>query len=73
MNDRTIIFKPTASRACGQKETIMHKVLAYALLVIGVSSFAMGAPVPEIGPASAGSALALLSGAVLVIRGRRKK
>jgi uncharacterized membrane protein HdeD (DUF308 family) len=50
----------------------MQKVLGYTLLVIGVSSFAMGA-VPEIDPASAGSALALLSGAVLVIRGRRKK
>jgi hypothetical protein len=51
----------------------MQKVLAYALLIIGASSFAIGGPVPEIDAASAGSALALLSGAVLVIRGRRKK
>ncbi len=44
------------------------------LLVIGASAFAMGVPaVPEISAGSAGSAVALLSGALLVIRGRRKK
>jgi hypothetical protein len=44
------------------------------LLVAGASAFAMGVPaVPEIGVGSAGSAVALLSGALLVIRGRHKK
>jgi hypothetical protein len=41
------------------------------LLIAGASQLAM-ASVPEIGAASAGSALALVSGALLVIRGRRK-
>jgi len=38
--------------------------------VSGIASATVGAP--EIDPGSAGSALALLSGALLVIRGRRK-
>jgi hypothetical protein len=42
------------------------------LLLIGMGSAAL-ATVPEISPASAGSALALISGAVLVMRGRRTK
>jgi len=48
------------------------KLLGSVLLLIGVGSVASAA-VPEISPASAGSALALISGAVLVMRGRRKK
>ena len=52
----------------------MRRVLGMMLLVVGASHFAMGvSTVPEIGVGSAGSALALLSGALLVIRGRRKK
>jgi hypothetical protein len=43
------------------------------LLLIGMGSAAFANSVPEINPASAGSALALISGAVLVMRGRRKK
>jgi len=43
------------------------------LLLAGAASFACAAPVPEIGPGSAGSAIALLSGALLVYRGRRKR
>jgi|HubBroStandDraft_5_1064220.scaffolds.fasta_scaffold1227193_1 hypothetical protein len=50
----------------------MLKVTGMILLVVGTSTFAFGALVPEIGVGSAGSALALLSGALLVIRGRRK-
>jgi len=45
------------------------------ILLVGVAGSAMaGGPVatPEIDSASAGGALALLSGALLVIRGRRK-
>lgn len=51
----------------------MTKALGMLLLLVGASSFAMAATVPEVGAGSAGSALALLSGALLVIRGRRKK
>ena len=47
-------------------------VLGIMLLVAGASTYAMAA-VPEIAPASAGSAVALVSGMLLVIRGRRKK
>ncbi len=53
----------------------MNKALGMMLLLVGVSSFAMAATVavPEIGAGSVGSAVALVSGALLVIRGRRKK
>jgi hypothetical protein len=45
------------------------------VLLVGVSTLAMaGTPnVPEISSASAVAALTLFSGALLVIRGRRKK
>jgi hypothetical protein len=49
------------------------KLLGGVLLLVGMGSAAFASPVPEINPASAGSALALISGAVLVMRGRRKK
>jgi hypothetical protein len=51
------------------------KSAGLALLLMGFSSlvFAGGTAVPEISPASGVAALAILSGAVLVIRGRRKK
>ena len=50
------------------------KLLGMALLLVGVSSFASAIySVPEIDAGSAGSALALLSGAVLIIRSRRRK
>jgi hypothetical protein len=52
----------------------MTKFAAFALLLIGTVAIAgAGSPVPEIDPASGGSALALLSGALLVIRARRNK
>ena len=50
----------------------MQKVLGMVILLAGASQFAMASPVPEIGVGSAGSAIALISGAMLVIRGRRK-
>jgi hypothetical protein len=43
-----------------------------ALLGIGVSSVGFGAAVPEIDPATGGSAIALLGGVLLMIRGRRR-
>lgn len=52
----------------------MRKIVGMALLVIGVSGVAMAVPaVPEIDAGSGVSALALISGALLVIRGRRTK
>ena len=51
------------------------KFVGMVLLFVGISSFAIAGvnPVPEISPASGVGALALLSGALLVIRSRRKK
>ncbi len=51
------------------------KVLAIVLLFVGVAGLALAqpAPAPEIDPGSAGTALALLSGALLVARARQKK
>ena len=56
----------------------MHKlqtVLGVVLLFVAASAIAMAAPnaVPEIPVGSAGSAIALVSGMLLVIRGRRRK
>ena len=49
------------------------KAVGILLLLAGVSALAMAQPrTPEIDAGSAGSALALLSGALLVIRSRRK-
>jgi hypothetical protein len=50
----------------------MTKFTAFALLLIGTAGIAGAHPVPEIDPPSGMSALALLSGALLVIRSRRK-
>ncbi len=48
------------------------KLVGMILLVVGMSGVAL-AGVPEIDPGSGVSALALLSGALLVIKSRRKK
>jgi hypothetical protein len=50
------------------------KTVGMVLLVLALPSFVFAAVVtaPEISPASSVAALALVSGAVLVIRGRRK-
>jgi len=51
-----------------------QKVLGILLLVAGVSSAtAFASAVPEIPAASAGSAIALVSGIVLMFRARRSK
>ena len=49
-------------------------VLGVALLIAGSAGVAMAYPVsaPEIDPGSAGSAIALVSGMLLLARGRRK-
>jgi hypothetical protein len=50
------------------------KLVGTALLLAGLSSALMAGVVtaPEISPASGVAALALVSGAILVIRGRRR-
>jgi hypothetical protein len=51
------------------------KIVGAILLFVGASTFAFaGVPaVPEISPASGAAAIALVSGAILVIRARRKR
>jgi len=51
------------------------KLLGCALLLMGMAGFVFGppSPVPEISPDSASTAVVLISGALLVMRGRRKK
>jgi len=48
------------------------KLAGMVLIFVGAASFAFGLPVPEINAGSAGSALALLTGALLVLRSRKK-
>jgi hypothetical protein len=51
------------------------KLLGLGMILAGAASvaFASGVPVPEIDGTSAVSAVALISGGLLVIRGRRRK
>jgi hypothetical protein len=50
------------------------KLLGGVLLLIGMGSVAFAqSQAPEISPASAGTALALITGGLLVMRGRGKK
>ena len=52
----------------------MVKLIGAMLLLMGMAGLAFApTPVPEISPDSATTALALISGAVLVMRGRRRK
>ena len=53
----------------------MRTLVAVMLLVLGTSTVLMASQVavPEIDPTTATAAVALLAGAALVIRGRRKK
>ncbi len=53
----------------------MYKILGLTLLFIGAASFALAGPAaaPEIDGGSAASAIALLTGSLLVLRARRKK
>jgi hypothetical protein len=52
----------------------MRTLAAIALLLIGAANVALAlvATVPEIDPGSAAGSVALLAGAMLVIRGRRR-
>jgi hypothetical protein len=61
----------------------VKKIVGMLFMLLGLSTFAVasdfnywiegGRDVPEIDPGSAVSAAALLSGAVMVIRGRKKQ
>lgn len=50
----------------------MIRIVGYAVVFIAASSFAFGAGVPEIDANSAGSAIALLGGGLMVLRARRR-
>jgi hypothetical protein len=55
------------------EELPMSRLLGMSLLLLGAASFAFGAAVtPEIDAGSAGSALTLLSGGLLVYRASRR-
>jgi hypothetical protein len=54
------------------EEEILRTLFAVILLGVGASVLASAAPVPEIDAGSGANALALIAGALLVIRGRRK-
>ena len=65
----------TALAATASKEgETMFKAAGMFLILVGVASLAMAdiVTVPEINAGSASSALALLCGAILIIRGRKK-
>jgi hypothetical protein len=49
------------------------KIITIVLLGLGVTGAAMAFSVPEIDPGMGVNALALLGGALLVIRGRRRR
>lgn len=51
---------------------VTQKTLGMLCLMLGIGAVAFGQAVPEIDGASATSALTLLTGAVLVLRSRRK-
>jgi hypothetical protein len=51
----------------------MTRLTGIMLLFLGASSYAFGIGVPEIDPGSGVTALALLSGGLLILRSRRKK
>jgi len=57
------------------EEKIMSNFFGFSLLLVGAANFAFagGVSTPEIDGASAVSAVALLSGGLLVLRARRKK
>lgn len=50
----------------------LYAVMGAALLIAGSAGVAMATAVPEIDPSTAGSAIALVSGMLLLARARRK-
>jgi len=49
------------------------KVIGMLTLFVGMSGVLSATAVPEIDPGSAGSAIALLSGALLILKASRRK
>jgi hypothetical protein len=54
------------------EEDILRKLVTVALFCLGACAVASAFQVPEIDPGSGVNALALIAGAVIVFRGRRK-
>ena len=75
LDGHTTISYATLTREYGNSLVggYVKKLIGMFLLLIGASTLALADVVaaPEISPASAGSALALVSGALLIYRGRR--
>ena len=60
----------------GSQEDFLLKIAGAFMLILGVSAVALAAPpafTPEIDPGSAVTALTFISGAMLLVRGRRRK
>jgi hypothetical protein len=55
------------------ERNVMPVLAVVALLIVGAPAALWAAPVPEIDPSSGMSALALVAGAVVLIRGMRRK
>jgi hypothetical protein len=55
------------------EEEILKTLVAVVLLAVGASVLASAVQVPEIDAGSGANALALIAGALIVIRGRRKR
>ncbi len=51
----------------------IQKIAGTLLLMTGAAVCAFGSSVPEIDPATGGNALALVAGALLIYRSRRRK
>jgi hypothetical protein len=70
---QTVVCKPT--HAVRRKETFkstLMKVVGVALLGIGVAGSCLAVPVPEIDTATGANTLALVAGALMILRSRRK-
>jgi hypothetical protein len=74
VTEETVVAKPKSHYPMYPFRRVKTmKIVGMAFLLAAVSGMALATPpVPEIDPGSVGSALALLTGALLVIRGRRK-
>jgi hypothetical protein len=60
-------------RGINTEEEVLRKIVAVVLFCVGFAVLASAqSPSPEIDPGSGANALALIAGALLVIRGRRK-
>ena len=70
---KKVLLRSSAILYTPMTEDYLNKIAALILFGIGTGVGAMASTTPEIDPASGASALALLAGAVVVIRGTRRK